>query len=70
MSRSKLSKTVLLMLLLLLPACVTVNSCPPIKPFSPEYREALATEIEAMAAFPNAIEAITDLIVLREQCGG
>ena len=65
----KLNKTVLLTLLLLLTACVKVNSCPPIKEFTQEYRNALADELVAMQDdFPNAVEAVIDLMVLREQC--
>ena len=44
----KLNRTVLLTLLLLLTACVKVNSCPPIKEFTQEYRNALADELVAM----------------------
>ena len=65
----KLNKTVLLTLLLLLPACVKVNSCPPIKEFTQEYRNALADELVAMQTeYPNAAEAVIDLMVLRDQC--
>ena len=65
----KLNKTVLLTLLLLLTACVKVNSCPPIKEFTQEYRNALADELVAMQDdFPNAVEAVIALMVLREQC--
>jgi hypothetical protein len=65
----KLNRIVLLTLLLLLTACVEVNSCPPIKEFTQEYRNALADELVAMQDdFPNAVEAVIDLMVLREQC--
>jgi hypothetical protein len=65
----KLNRTVLLTLILLLTACVKVNSCPPIKEFTQEYRNALADELVAMQEeYPNAVEAVIDLMVLREQC--
>jgi hypothetical protein len=65
----KLNKTVLLTLLLLLTACVKVNSCPPIPDWAQEYRNALADELVAMQTeYPNAAEAVIDLMVLREQC--
>ena len=65
----KLNRIVLLTLLLLLTACVEVNSCPPIPDLSQEYRNALADELVAMQDdFPNAVEAVIDLMVLREQC--
>ena len=69
MRRSKLNRTVLLLLLLSLTGCATVNSCPPIKEYSQDYRDDLAAEVLLMEAqFPHAIKAISDLIVLREQC--
>ena len=65
----KSNKTGLLTLLLLLTACVKVNSCPPIKEFTQEYRNALVDELVAMQTeYPNAAEAVIDLMVLREQC--
>ena len=65
----KLNRTVLLTLTLLLTACVEVNSCPPIKEWTQDYRNVLADEIQAMQTeYPNAVEAVIDLMVLREQC--
>mgnify|MGYP003672751782 CR=1 FL=1 len=70
MHRLKLNRIAPLMLTLLLTACVEVNSCPPTKFYSQEFRNTLADELVAMQdEYPNAVEAIIDLIVLREQCG-
>ena len=70
MHRYKLNTTAPIVLLLLLTSCAPVSgNCPPIKEFTQEYRNALADELVAMQDdFPNAVEAVIDLMVLREQC--
>ena len=70
MHRFKLNTTAPLMLMLLLTSCAPVSgNCPPIKEWTQDYRNLLADEIQAMQTeYPNAVEAVIDLMVLREQC--
>ena len=70
MHRYKLNTTAPIVLLLLLTSCAPVSgNCPPIKEFTQEYRNALADELVGMQdEYPNAVEAVIDLMVLREQC--
>jgi hypothetical protein len=46
---------------------VPVAVCPPLKTYTPEFNQRLASELEAMPADSATVEAIGDYIGLRDQ---
>lgn len=58
-----------LLALLLLAACAgtPVAVCPPLKEYTPEFNQRLAAEVDALPADSAVVEAVGDLIGLRDQ---